>query len=481
METKKHQLYAKKSKCSFAQLKVEYLGHIISWEGVTTDPKKIECMLNWPTPTFVKALRGFLGLTGYYIKFIKGYGLISKPLTSLLKKDAFKWNPEPEMAFNQLKDVMTTAPAGKPIAYLSKALAAKKLGMSTYEKLSLELLLVVTKWRHYLQGNHFIIRIDKKSRKHILDQRIDSILQQKWVTKLLGLSYEVQYKRGNDNRAANALSRLEHENLELHSGSITTQIPLWLKSIDAMSFPEYTYEAGVLRRGGWICVGSHGGIREKIIKSLHDAALGGHSGINGTYQRMRPLFYWPTMRNDVQTCKDCEAWPCISMDFIEGLPSSEGKDSILVVVDILTKYSHFLALKHLYTATSIAKIFFDNIYKLHGLPVSIVTDMDKVFTSKFWKELFTLSGVSLDMSTTYHPQSDGLNGQPVLRILLEMHVPSEIKEVGSMVNPCKILVQHQLPHRVKATPFQALYGYPPHQISIGPYLQNHHTEVEELM
>ncbi|KAL0409327.1 UNVERIFIED_CONTAM: hypothetical protein Sradi_1867100 [Sesamum radiatum] len=95
------------------------------------------------------------------------------------------------------------------------------------------------------------------------------------------------------------------------------------------------------------------------------------------------------------------------MDFVEGLPPFEGKDSVLVIVDRLTKYSHFIPLKHPYTATSIAKVFFANIYKLHGRPVSIVTDRDKVFTSKFWRELFTLAGVSLDMSYAYHPQSDG--------------------------------------------------------------------------
>ncbi|KAL0462648.1 UNVERIFIED_CONTAM: putative mitochondrial protein [Sesamum latifolium] len=107
---KRHQLYSKKSKCSFPQLNVEYLGHIISWEGVATDPppKKMECMPNWPTPTSVKG-KGIFGLTCYYKKFIKGYGFISKPLTSLLKNDAFEWNPEAKIAFNQLKEVMTTA------------------------------------------------------------------------------------------------------------------------------------------------------------------------------------------------------------------------------------------------------------------------------------------------------------------------------------------------------------------------------------
>ncbi|KAL0324566.1 UNVERIFIED_CONTAM: Retrovirus-related Pol polyprotein from transposon [Sesamum calycinum] len=415
-------------------------------------------MKNWPVPTSVKALRGFLGLTGYYRKFIKGYGSISKPLTLLLKKDTFNWNLEAEAAFNHLKEVMVRAPVlalpnfskpfivetdacgkgigavlmqeGRLIAYLSKALAAKNMGLSTYEKEFLALLLAVTKWKHYLQGNHFVTRTtDQKSLKHILDQRIDSILQQKWITKLLGLSYERR----------------------ITANAVTTQIPLWLqdvqdsyegntlfqtvvqaKTLDDLAFPDYSYEAGILRRKGRICVGSHGGIREKIIRSMHDSALGGHSGINGTYQRVKPLFYWPTLKGDINTwVKECEvcqrskhenipypgllqplpipdqAWSCISMDFIEGLPPSEGKDSILVIVDRLTKYSHFLPLKHPYTASSIAKTFFDNIYKLHGLPVSIVTVRDRVFTSRLWNELFSMAGVSLDMSSAYHPQTDG--------------------------------------------------------------------------
>ncbi|KAL2248535.1 UNVERIFIED_CONTAM: Transposon Ty3-G Gag-Pol polyprotein [Sesamum indicum] len=313
-------------------------------------------------------------------RFIQGYGVISKPLTSLLKKDAFEWNVDAEKAFNHLKELMVSAPVlampdfsqpfivetdarGRPISYLSKALAPKNLGLSTYEKEFLALLLAVT--------------------------RIDSVLRQKWVTKLLGLSYEVHYKKGNENRAANALSRRIHQDDDLQTHAISTQIPLWIqevqmsyegntlfqtiiqsKIIDITSFPNYSYELGVLKKGGRICVGSHGGIREKILKALHDSALGGHSGIHGTYQRMKPLFYWPTMKIDVQGwVKGCE---------------------------VCQRAKHE-----------------SNPYPnlLQPLPVPnqacIISDRDKVFTSRFWKELFTLSGVSLDMSSSYQPQTDG--------------------------------------------------------------------------
>ncbi|KAL2243763.1 UNVERIFIED_CONTAM: Retrovirus-related Pol polyprotein from transposon opus [Sesamum indicum] len=150
------------------------------------------------------ALMGLLGLTGYYRRFIQGYGVISKPLTSLLKKDVFEWNVDAEKTFNHLNELMVSAPmlampdfsqpfivetdgsgkgigvvlmqGGKFISYISKALAPKNLGLSTYEKELLALLLAVTKWRHYLLGSHFIIRTDQKSLKHILDQRVDSML-----------------------------------------------------------------------------------------------------------------------------------------------------------------------------------------------------------------------------------------------------------------------------------------------------------------
>ncbi|GJS61624.1 putative mitochondrial protein [Tanacetum coccineum] len=105
-----HTLYAKQSKCIFLAPKVEYLGHVLSAQGVATDPLKIQAMASWPIPKTLKQLRGFLGLTGYYRRFIKNYAIISQPLTKLLKKNGFHWSTEAEVAFNQLKHAMTSSP-----------------------------------------------------------------------------------------------------------------------------------------------------------------------------------------------------------------------------------------------------------------------------------------------------------------------------------------------------------------------------------
>lgn len=102
-----------------------------------------------------------------------------------------------------------------------------------------------------------------------------------------------------------------------------------------------------------------------------------------------------------------EPWREIAMDFITGLPKSQGFEVIWVVVDRFSRYAHFVALQHPISAKSLALTFFDNIYRLHGLPESIVSDRDSIFLSEFWKNLFKICGTRLCMSTAYHPQSDG--------------------------------------------------------------------------
>jgi hypothetical protein len=105
-----HHLFAKLSKCRFAETEIEYLGHLISHHGVQVDPSKLEAMISWPLPRSIKALRGFLGITGYYRKFIRNYGLIAAPLTALLKKNSFVWPPATTQAFEALKVAVSSPP-----------------------------------------------------------------------------------------------------------------------------------------------------------------------------------------------------------------------------------------------------------------------------------------------------------------------------------------------------------------------------------
>ncbi|XP_050897753.1 uncharacterized mitochondrial protein AtMg00860 [Lathyrus oleraceus] len=104
-----HNLVANKKKCFFAQQSVEYLGHMITEHDVAVDPRKVTSVMQWPQPKNVKGVRGFLGLTGYYRKFIKDYGKIARPLTELTKKDSFKWGVEAQQGFDELKERLTSA------------------------------------------------------------------------------------------------------------------------------------------------------------------------------------------------------------------------------------------------------------------------------------------------------------------------------------------------------------------------------------
>ena len=233
---RENELKVKMSKCLWAEPRVEYLGHIISAAGVEADPGKITSMVDWPTPKNPRELRGFLGLTGYYRRFVANYGKIAAPLTLLLRKGGFSWTDKATKAFDELKDAMTTAPVlalpdfhkpfvvecdasgggigavlmqeGRPIAYLSKALSEKSQQLSTYEREMLAILHAITKWRPYLIGRKFLIRTDQRSLPYFMSQRVHTPAQQRWVTKLLGYDYEMVYKKGSENRAADALSRL---------------------------------------------------------------------------------------------------------------------------------------------------------------------------------------------------------------------------------------------------------------------------------
>ena len=169
-----------------------------------------------------------------------------------------------------------------------------------------------------------------------------------------------------------------------------------------------------------------------LLDEFHNTATGGHSGFLRTYKKVAATFYWKAMRKDIKdfvaNCQVCQQnkyealspagllnpLPIpehvrneVSMDFISGLPRAKGVDTIMVVVDRLSKYAHFLALSHPLTTKEVDKLFIKEIVHLHRFPKVIISDRDHIFLNRFWSELFHSAGTKLKYSTSYHPQTDG--------------------------------------------------------------------------
>jgi hypothetical protein len=233
---REHQLYAKFSKCAFWLEEIQFLGHVLSAKGIVVDPSKVMDILEWKPPTTVHQVRSFLGLAGYYRRFIPNFSKLVKPITSLLKNNTkFNWSSRCNEAFEQLKVLLTTAPVlaqpdiekpfdvyydasgsglgcvlmqeGRVIAYASRQLRRHEEHYPTHD---LELVVVVHAlkiWRHYLLGNICHIYTDHKSLKYIFTQSELNMRQRRWLELIKDYELEIHYHPGKANVVADALSR----------------------------------------------------------------------------------------------------------------------------------------------------------------------------------------------------------------------------------------------------------------------------------
>jgi hypothetical protein len=349
-----------------------------------------------------------------------------------------------------------------------------------------------------------VVRTDHRSLRFLLDQRLTTIPQHQWASKLLGFDFVVEYKPGALNVVADALSRrdeLSGELLALSSPQFTLfdDIRQEINGDVALSQlrdairggvkpATWSVADGLILFKGRVYVKGASSARQAILEMAHGA---GHEGVHKTLHRLRADFHIPQDRLVVQEfvrgCLVCQRnkgehlqpggllqplgvptsiWSDVAMDFIEALPKVHGKSVILTVVDRLSKAAHFVPLGHPYTATSVARAFFAEIVRLHGIPSTIVSDRDPVFTSEFWKELFRLAGVKLQMTSAFHPQSDGQSEatNKIIAMYLRCLTGDRPRQWLEWLPWAEFCYNSSYQQAIKTSPFELVYGRPPPSI-----------------
>jgi hypothetical protein len=231
---REHKLYGKLSKCSFYQSRIHYLGHVISGEGIAVDPAKVEAIMEWPAPTNVTEVRSFMGLAGYYRRFVEGFSKIANPITELQKKNKkFVWTEKCAEAFRRLKELLTTTPIlkvpdmdadflvctdaskeglggvlmqdGRVIAYISRKLRRHEENYATHDLELLAIVYALKVWRHYLVGRKFELKTDHCGLQHIFTQSDLNARQRRWSELLSEYDFEISYIKGNSEPSGGCL------------------------------------------------------------------------------------------------------------------------------------------------------------------------------------------------------------------------------------------------------------------------------------
>jgi hypothetical protein len=333
---------------------------------------------------------------------------------------------------------------GHQVANFSRPIAPRHHTLAAYEWGLIGLVHAVRHWRSYLWGRRFVVKTDHYSLKYLLDQRLATIPQNHWVGKLLGFDFSVEYRSGATNTVVDALSRrnnVDGELLEIsaprfdfiarlrHAQATNPALVAIHNEVHVGTrMASWAVVDDMVTYDGRLCIPPAAPLLQEILAAVHNNE---HEGVHRTLHRLQRDFHFPNMCRLVQdfvcTCATCQrykskhlhpvgllqplpvpaiVWADIGMDFVEALSRVHGKTVILFVVDRFSKYCHFIPLAHSYIVESVVQAFFTDIVRLHGIPQSIVSDRDPVFTSAFWRELMRLMGTKMHMSSAFHPKTD---------------------------------------------------------------------------
>ncbi|GKC68506.1 putative reverse transcriptase domain-containing protein [Tanacetum coccineum] len=466
---KKEQLYAKFSKCKFWIPRVQFLGHVIDSQGIHVDPAKIESVKDWESPKTATEIRQFLGLAGYYRRFIEGFSKIAKPMSKLTqKKVKFDWGDKEEAAFQLIKQKLCSAPI--------LALPEGSEDFIVYCDASIKgaVVFALKIWRHYLYGTKCIVLIDHKSLQHVLDKKELNMRQRRWLELISDYDYEICYHPGKANVVADTLSWKEREPLRVRALVMTIGLDLPKQILDAQTEARKLKNlksedvGGILienlkdpEKGSWLPCYSD--LRTLIMHESHKSKYSVHPGCNKMYQDMKQLYWWPNMKANIATyvskCLTCLRikaehqkpsgllvqpeipqwkWDNITMDFVTKLPKTQsGNDTIWVIVDRLTKSAHFLPMRETDLMDELARLYLKEAVTRHKV-----------------------MGTRLDMSTAYHPETNG-QSERTIQTLKDM-LRACVIDFGNGWERHLPLIEFSYNNSyhasIKAAPFEALYG-----------------------
>ncbi|KAK7938999.1 hypothetical protein WMY93_002325 [Mugilogobius chulae] len=436
-----NKLFVKEEKCEFHVQSVSFLGYIIGNGQVKPDPSKIRAVEEWPSPENRKQLQRFLGFANFYRRFIRNYSQVAMPLTRLTSsKIPFCWTPDAEKAFNNLKLLFTSAPVLihpdpslqfvvevdasdtgvgavlsqrspvdqklHPCAFFSRRLSPAERNYSIGDKELLAVKLALEEWRHYLEGTEipFVVWTDHKNLSYIQSAKRLNSRQARWALFFGRFNFTLTYRLGSRNVKPDSLSR----QFSSSDSPDTMETVLPLSCVVA----SLTWEI------------------ESIVKDAQRTEP--DPGIGRTLALLKRHFWWPNMDGDtrdfVSACTICargkttnqrpagqlrplpvpsRPWSHIALDFVTGLPVSEGNSVILTIVDRFSKSVHFVGLPKLPSAQETSELLVKHVFRLHGTPLDIVSDRGPQFISQVWRSFCQALGAKVSLSSGFHPQTNG--------------------------------------------------------------------------
>ncbi|GKC91338.1 putative reverse transcriptase domain-containing protein [Tanacetum coccineum] len=360
---KKEKLYVKFSKCEFWLREVQFLRHVINGNGIHVDPSKIEAVKNWKAPRTLTEVRSFLGLVGYYHSSPDGPDFVVYCDASGIGLGCVLMQ------------------RGKVIAYASRQLKIHEKNYTTHDLELGAVVFALKIWRHYLHGTKSDIYTDHKSLQHIFSQKELNMRQRRWIELFSDYDCEIRYHPGKAN-VSSIKDRILAAQKEVVDESAGLQ-----KGLDEMIEQR---SDGTLYYLDRIWVPLKGDVRTLIMDEAHKSKYSVHPGADKMYYDLRDRYWWPGMKKDIAEYVS-KCLTCLKVKAEHQRPSG-----LLQQPEIPD-----------YKMDRLARLYLNEIVARHGVPISIISDRDSRFTSRFWQSMQEALGTRLDMSTAYHPQTDG--------------------------------------------------------------------------